>query len=43
MGMWYVVKMVNNANLTDYKYTCEEVIYTPTGYNTFGKMADVQL
>lgn len=43
MGFWYMVRKVNNDNLTDENYVCEEIIYTPTGYNTFNKVSDVHL
>lgn len=41
MGFWYLTRKVNNTNLVDSDYACEEVIYIPTGLNTFNKVADV--
>lgn len=41
MGFWYLVRKVNSTKYTDARYVCEEVIYIPTGLNTFNKIADV--
>lgn len=45
MGFWYMVKKLKNTKGTgtDEKYTCEQIIYTKTGPNTFSKIADVHL
>lgn len=36
-----MVKKTNDSAGTNAKYTCEQVIYTKTGPNTFDKVADV--
>lgn len=41
MGFWYLVRKVNNSKGVEERYQCEEVIYSPTGKNTFKKVADV--
>lgn len=43
MGFWYMVRKTNSSQSqgTNDRYTCEQVIYTKTGANTFDKVADV--
>lgn len=43
MGFWYLVRKTKSSAGTNERYDCEQIIYEPTGRNTFFKMADIRL